>query len=143
MFANSAALVTDAFPRRELGRALGINAMVVGAGLILGPILGGLLTSFGWRSSSGSTCRIGLIGHRGRPPDPGRAGPAAAQRLAGPGRAPRSTWSALLALMTSLAFGGIYGWGTWWVIGGFVLFLVVDADLRVGRVAASARRSWT
>ncbi|HXR27696.1 MAG TPA: MFS transporter, partial [Candidatus Baltobacteraceae bacterium] len=31
----------------------------------------------------------------------------------------------LLALMTSLAFGGIYGWTTWWVIGGFVLFLVV------------------
>ena len=49
MFANSAALVTDAFPRRELGRALGINAMVIGAGLILGPILGGWLTGFGWR----------------------------------------------------------------------------------------------
>ena len=49
MFANSAALVTDAFPRRELGRALGINAMVIGAGLILGPILGGWLTVFGWR----------------------------------------------------------------------------------------------
>ena len=48
--ANSAALVTDAFPRRELGRALGINAMVVGAGLILGPILGGWLTGFGWRT---------------------------------------------------------------------------------------------
>ena len=50
LMANSAALVTDAFPRRELGRALGINAMVVGAGLILGPILGGWLTSFGWRT---------------------------------------------------------------------------------------------
>ena len=47
---DSAALVTDAFPRRELGRALGINAMVVGAGLILGPILGGFLTGFGWRT---------------------------------------------------------------------------------------------
>lgn len=41
MFANSSALVTDAFPRRELGRALGINAIGIGAGLILGPILGG------------------------------------------------------------------------------------------------------
>ena len=41
IMATSAALVTDAFPRRELGRALGINAMVVGAGLMLGPILGG------------------------------------------------------------------------------------------------------
>lgn len=32
---------------------------------------------------------------------------------------------ALLSLMTSMAFGGIYGWTTWWVIGGFVLFLIV------------------
>ena len=50
--------------------------------------------------------------------------------------------------MTSLAFGGLYGWTTWWVIGGFVLFLVLmpifvwvesprpDADPRP--VAASA-----
>jgi MFS family permease len=50
LMATSAALVTDAFPRRELGRALGVNAMVVGAGLILGPILGGWLTGFGWRT---------------------------------------------------------------------------------------------
>jgi MFS family permease len=31
LMATSAALVTDAFPRRELGRALGINGMVIGA----------------------------------------------------------------------------------------------------------------
>jgi MFS family permease len=31
----------------------------------------------------------------------------------------------LMGLMTSLAFGGIYGWTTPWVIGGIVLFLVV------------------
>jgi MFS family permease len=30
----------------------------------------------------------------------------------------------LLALMTSLAFGGIYGWTTPWVIGGFVVFVL-------------------
>ena len=60
--ANSAALVTDAFPRRELGRALGINAMVVGAGLILGPILGGWLTSFGWQTVFWFNVPIGLVG---------------------------------------------------------------------------------
>jgi len=32
---------------------------------------------------------------------------------------------ALLSLMTALAFGGLYGWTTWWVIGGFVLFFVL------------------
>ncbi len=62
MFANSAALVTDAFPRSELGRALGLNAMVVGAGLILGPILGGWLTGFGWRFVFWFNVPLGLIG---------------------------------------------------------------------------------
>jgi multidrug resistance protein len=62
ILANSAALVADVFPRRELGRALGINAMVVGAGLILGPILGGWLTSFGWRLVFWFNVPIGIIG---------------------------------------------------------------------------------
>ena len=62
LMANSAALVTDAFPRRELGRALGINAMVVGAGLILGPILGGWLTGFGWQTVFWFNVPIGIIG---------------------------------------------------------------------------------
>src|SRR4029079_5724960 len=50
IMATAPALVTDAFPRNELGRALGITAMVIGAGLMLGPILGGLLTGIGWGS---------------------------------------------------------------------------------------------
>src|ERR1035437_10079713 len=62
MFANSSALVTDAFPRSELGRALGLNAMVVGAGLILGPILGGWLTSFGWRFVFWFNVPLGIVG---------------------------------------------------------------------------------
>lgn len=124
MFANSSALVTDAFPRRDLGKALGINAMVVGAGLILGPILGGWLTGFGWRNVFWFNVPIGVVGiiaawlilvEQARP-----------QRHVGLDWAGSALYLvALLALMTSLAFGGIYGWGTWWVIGGFVLFLVV------------------
>ena len=31
---------------------------------------------------------------------------------------------ALLALTTSMAFGGIYGWTTWWIVGGVILFAV-------------------
>jgi MFS family permease len=38
---------------------------------------------------------------------------------------------ALTALMTSLAFGGIYGWTTWWVVGGFVAFVVLLPVLAV------------
>ena len=47
--ANSTAIVADAFPREELGRALGINIMVVAVGQIIGPVLGGWLTTgYGW-----------------------------------------------------------------------------------------------
>lgn len=124
MFANSSALVTDAFPRRELGRALGINATVVGAGLMLGPILGGWLTGFGWRFVFWFNVPLGILGVLA-------AWLILVERVP-PQRQVGNDWLgsslylvALMALMTALAFGGIYGWTTWWVLGGFVLFLVL------------------
>jgi EmrB/QacA subfamily drug resistance transporter len=45
------AIITAAFPTQERGKALGINAIGISAGLALGPSLGGFLTSLlGWRS---------------------------------------------------------------------------------------------
>src|SRR6185503_13620124 len=49
LFANSAALVTDAFPKQQLGLAMGTNTMVAAIGLVLGPILGGALVTIGWQ----------------------------------------------------------------------------------------------
>src|SRR5436190_19188585 len=49
LFANAAALVTDAFPKRQLGVALGTNTMVAAVGLVLGPVLGGLLVTASWQ----------------------------------------------------------------------------------------------
>ncbi|MGN6371897.1 MAG: MFS transporter [Solirubrobacteraceae bacterium] len=48
LFANAAALVTDAFPRRQLGLAMGANTMVAAIGLVLGPVLGGALVEISW-----------------------------------------------------------------------------------------------
>src|SRR3954447_14026855 len=48
LFANAAALVTDAFPREQLGTAMGTNTMVAALGLVLGPVLGGALVSISW-----------------------------------------------------------------------------------------------
>src|SRR5438105_2091282 len=48
LFANSSALVTDAFPRNQLGLAMGTNTMVAAVGLVLGPVLGGALVSISW-----------------------------------------------------------------------------------------------
>jgi EmrB/QacA subfamily drug resistance transporter len=48
LFANAAALVTDAFPREELGFAMGANTMVAAIGLVIGPVLGGALVAISW-----------------------------------------------------------------------------------------------
>jgi EmrB/QacA subfamily drug resistance transporter len=48
LFANAAALVTDAFPREQLGLAMGTNTMIAAVGLVLGPVLGGALVSISW-----------------------------------------------------------------------------------------------
>jgi EmrB/QacA subfamily drug resistance transporter len=51
LFSNSAAIITDAFPENERGRALGINQVSIVAGSVIGLVVGGLLASTaGWRS---------------------------------------------------------------------------------------------
>jgi len=50
LMANSAPIVTDAFPKKELGKAMGINTMIISVASVIGPILGGILLSYGWRS---------------------------------------------------------------------------------------------
>ena len=62
ILANSTAIVTDAFPRGELGQALGINSMVIAVGSILGPILGGYLTTLGWRWIFWFNVPLGVLG---------------------------------------------------------------------------------
>lgn len=48
--ANSVALITEAMPRRQLGRALGVQGTAQALGLALGPMIGGLLLAVaGWR----------------------------------------------------------------------------------------------
>jgi EmrB/QacA subfamily drug resistance transporter len=48
--ANTGALVTQAFPPGERGRALGLQGSIVSLGLLSGPVVGGLITEhFGWR----------------------------------------------------------------------------------------------
>jgi EmrB/QacA subfamily drug resistance transporter len=48
--ANSFAILSEAFPRNERGRAFGANSIVWGSGTILGIILGGLIITYtSWR----------------------------------------------------------------------------------------------
>src|SRR3954447_19001608 len=48
LFANASAIVTDAFPREQLGVAMGTNTMVAAVGLVAGPVLGGALVFLSW-----------------------------------------------------------------------------------------------
>jgi MFS family permease len=47
LFANSAALITDAFPHSERGKALGINQVAAMGGSVVGLVLGGVLAGVG------------------------------------------------------------------------------------------------
>jgi MFS family permease len=49
LFANSSAILTDAFPQDQRGLALGINTIAGIAGSFLGLVLGGLLGPVSWR----------------------------------------------------------------------------------------------
>ena len=62
LFSNSAAILTDAFPENERGRALGLNQVSIVVGSAIGLALGGFLTSYlGWRSIFWINIPIGIF----------------------------------------------------------------------------------
>jgi MFS family permease len=60
--ANSAAILTDAFPARQRGMALGVNQITALAGMFLGLLLGGLLAAIDWRAVFWVSVPIGVVG---------------------------------------------------------------------------------
>jgi MFS family permease len=62
LFANSSAIITDAFPENQRGLALGINGVAAIAGSFLGLILGGLLAPVDWRLVFLVSVPFGLLG---------------------------------------------------------------------------------
>jgi MFS family permease len=62
MMANSSVIVTDAFPKRQLGQALGINMMMAAAGSTLGVVVGGIMTSISWQWVFWFNVPLGIIG---------------------------------------------------------------------------------
>ncbi len=49
VFANSSAILTDAFPKDQRGLALGVNSIAMVAGSFIGLVLGGVLAPVAWR----------------------------------------------------------------------------------------------
>ena len=62
LMANSLPIVTDAFPKKQLGTAMGINSTIVNVAVVIGPILGGFLVRFGWRTVFLANLPLGIAG---------------------------------------------------------------------------------
>jgi len=62
LFANSSAILTDAFPKNERGLALGINNVAAIGGAFVGLILGGLLGPLNWHLVFVVSVPFGVLG---------------------------------------------------------------------------------
>jgi MFS family permease len=62
LMANSAAILTDAFPANQRGMALGINQIAGISGQFVGLLLGGLLAAWDWRAIFWVNVPIGVWG---------------------------------------------------------------------------------
>jgi EmrB/QacA subfamily drug resistance transporter len=136
LFANAAAIVTDAFPARQLGVAMGTNVMVAAVGLVLGPVLGGALVSISWQWVFWFNVPFGLAGalwawavlHDTSGRDTVR------------GLDPLGTVTFLVGftgLVLAISRGGLTGWSDAVVIAGFAagvvllpLFVYIEAHQR-------------
>jgi EmrB/QacA subfamily drug resistance transporter len=124
LFANAAALVTDAFPKRELGLAMGTNTMVAAVGLVIGPVLGGALVAIAWPWVFWFNVPFGLIGcawgllvleeRSGRSEERGLDLLGVTTYVIG-----------LTGLVLALSKGGLTGWSNWLVIGGLAAAAVL------------------
>ena len=149
MMANSSVIVTDAFPRKGLGQALGINVMVAAAGSTLGVVIGGIMTSISWQWVFWFNVPLGVIGtlwaginlreivelEKG-------------QRLDLAGNA--TFFVGLMGLLIALTLGGIRGWETPLVAGGILAagvflpsFLVVELKAKAPMLDLSMFKSRT
>jgi len=124
LFANAAALVTDAFPREQLGLAMGANTMVAAVGLVLGPVLGGLLVSLSWHWVFWFNVPLALLG--------AAWGALVLHELAKPdtvrGFDPYGTGAFVLGLtglVLAISRGGLTGWNDVVVVAGFAAAVVL------------------
>src|SRR4051794_19108126 len=124
LFANAGALVTDAFPREQLGVAMGTNTMVAAIGLVLGPVLGGALVELSWHWVFWFNVPLALLGSLWA----GTVLHELARRDSVRGYDVLGTTTfvvGLTGLVYGVSRGGISGWNDALTIGGLVLGVVL------------------
>jgi MFS family permease len=62
LFANSTAIITDAFPQNQRGTAMGINQIAGIVGSLIGLIIGGVLSAIDWHLIFLISVPVGIIG---------------------------------------------------------------------------------
>ena len=140
LFANSTAILTDAFPANKRGFALGLNQVAAIAGSFIGLILGGLLAEVDWRAVFFVSVPFGIVGTIWSLKSLHEVGQKNPGRIDGLGNATFAV--GLIALLTGITYGiqpyggSSQGWGNPWVLGaiiGGILLLVafVFIELRV------------
>jgi MFS family permease len=132
LFANSTAILIDAFPPTQRGLAIGINQVAAIGGSFVGLLLGGLLAEINWRAVFLVSVPFGLIGtvwaylmlHETAPRRGGQRIDVAGNLLFAGG---------LVVLMIALTYGlepygaDAMGWRSPFVVGGIVAGLALLA----------------
>jgi EmrB/QacA subfamily drug resistance transporter len=124
LFANAAAIVTDAFPREQLGLAMGTNTMIAAVGLVIGPVLGGALVSIDWPWVFWFNVPLGIAGsiwasinlHEMGSTDKDRTLDVSGTLTYVVG---------LTGLVYAVSRGGLSGWNDPLVIGGFIVAAIL------------------
>jgi MFS family permease len=140
LFANSTAILTDAFPANKRGFALGLNQVAAIAGSFIGLILGGVLAEVDWRAVFFVSVPFGVIGTIWSIKSLHEVGQKNPGRIDWLGNA--TFGIGLIALLTGITYGiqpygdSSQGWGNPWVLGSIVggLLLLVAfgfVELRV------------
>jgi MFS family permease len=141
LFANSTAIITDAFPATKRGTALGINAIAAIAGSFIGLILGGVLGPVNWHYVFLVSVPVGVFG---------TFWAFIKLRDTGVRRKAKIDWwgnltfaIGLISVLVGITYGiqpyknHTMGWGNPWVLGALlggvavlILFLVIEAKVR-------------
>jgi EmrB/QacA subfamily drug resistance transporter len=139
LFANSTAILTDAFPSNKRGMALGINQVAAIAGSFIGLIVGGLLSTVDWRLVFFVSVPIGILGTIWSYKSLHEVGTKNKGKLDWPGNIVFAI--GLTAVLAAITYGiqpygsSTTGWSNPWVlagiIGGIILLVVfVFIELR-------------
>jgi EmrB/QacA subfamily drug resistance transporter len=154
LFANSTAILTDAFPPDRRGMAMGVNQVAAIAGSFIGLVLGGALAVVHWRAVFLVSVPIGVAGTIWAYKSLHETGERNPGRLDWPGNI--TFFLGLTALLTAITYGiqpygnQTTGWTSPWVLGGLIggaallaLFVLIELrspapmlDLRLFRIRA-------